>query len=93
MVPSGEGLQGMTAIEIPRTPILLPADFTYLDQKTLLVHQGAMVVRPEGDRGRVLGYTLLCTTVLGSQWPTKPISALPQDTVVSCFDCVAAHEQ
>jgi len=85
----------MTAIEMPQLPILIPADFTYLSEKTLLVHQGAMLVRPEpeNDRGRVLGYALLCTDVLTSMWPSKPAQALPADTVVSCFDCISACER
>jgi hypothetical protein len=85
----------MSAIEMPRFPILIPADFTYLDEKTLLVHQGAVLVRPEpeNDRGRVIGYATLCIDVLTPTWPTKPSPALPNDTVVSCFDCIGAHEQ
>lgn len=86
----------MSAIEnIPRFPILLPSDYTILDDKTLLVHQGAVLVRPEpeNNRGRVIGYAPLCTDVLTSVWTEKPKSALPADTPVSCFDCIGAHEQ
>jgi len=85
----------MTAIEQRSWPILLPSDFVVLDEKTLLVHQGAVLVKPELDkgRGRVLGYAPLCTDVLASTWFEKPKGALPADTVVSCFDCLAACER
>ncbi len=78
---------------IPLMPILIPSDYTMLDEKTLLVHQGAVLLRPEGDKGRVLGYALLCTDALTPMWPAKPATALPQETVVSCFDCIGAHER
>lgn len=86
----------MTAFEnVPRFPILIPSDYTYLEEKTLLVHQGAVLVKPEpeNDRGRVIGYAPLCIDVLTPTWTTKPKGALPADTVVSCFDCIAACEQ
>jgi len=85
----------VSALDGLRLPILIPSDFTYLSEKTMLVHQGAMLIRPEpeNDRGRVLGYALLCADVLTSMWPTKPAHALPADTVVSCFDCIGAHER
>ncbi len=70
--------------------ILIPSDFTWLDDKTLLVHQGAVLLRPEGDRGRVIGYTKLCTDVLVVDWKTKPGDA---DLVVTCFGCLGATEQ
>lgn len=80
----------MTAIEMPRHPILLPSDFTILDEKTLLVHQGAVWVRPEGDRGYVLGYTVLCTESMTPRWTDHPVEPA---RVVTCFGCLGAHEQ
>lgn len=80
---------------VANLPILIPHDYTMLDEKTLLVHQGAVIIRPEpeNDRGRVIGYALLCTDVLTPMWPQKPASALSPETVVSCFDCIGAHER
>jgi len=83
----------MTAIENKNWPILVPSDYTIRDDDTLLVHQGAVLLYPEADRGRVIGYTVLCTDVLRTMWTTKPSYAQPNDTVVSCFDCLAACER
>lgn len=70
--------------------ILIPSDFTWLDPMTLLVHQGAMLLRPEGDRGRVIGFTTLCTDVLKRKWWSMPKS---DDLIVLCFGCLGATEQ
>lgn len=86
----------MTAFERITTPqnriILLPAEFTWFDEKTLLTHQGAMLVRPEpeSDRGRVIGYTKLCTDVLVVDWKTQPSTDLH---IVSCLNCLGACPQ
>jgi hypothetical protein len=92
----GQNGKLMSVIEkIPQLPILIPSDYVILDNKTLLVHQGAMLVRPEPrtTAGRVIGYTVLCTDVLRTMWSGKPRSALPGDTPVSCFKCLGAREQ
>lgn len=72
--------------------ILLPADFTWRDETTFLIHQGAMWVRPEpeGDRGRVIGFTTLCTEHTTPRWKEKPVSP---ENVVTCFGCLGATEQ
>lgn len=74
----------------PHRIVLIPSDYTWLDPKTLLVHQGAVLIRPEGDRGRVIGYSKLCTDVLSVEWKDKPMGVA---LVVSCFDCLGATEQ
>lgn len=73
-----------------RNFILIPADFVWIDEDTLLAHQGAALLRDEGDRGRVVGYTKLCTDVLRVDWKEKPADAA---VVVSCFGCLGACEQ
>jgi hypothetical protein len=70
--------------------ILIPSGFTFVDDKTLLVHQGAVLLRPEGDRGRVIGYTKLCTDVLVVDWKEKPMDS---GLIVTCFGCLGATEQ
>lgn len=70
--------------------VLVPADFTWVDWKTMLVHQGAQLLRSEGDRGRVIGYSLLCTDVLRVDWKMPPADAA---LVVTCFGCLGAYEQ
>lgn len=72
--------------------ILMPAEFTWFDEKTLLTHQGAMLVRPEpeGDRGRVIGYTKLCTDVLVVDWKKPPGD---DQHIVSCLNCLGACPQ
>lgn len=83
----------MTAFEkaqwSPRI-ILMPAEFTWFDEKTLLTHQGAMLVRPEGDHGRIIGYTKLCTDVLVVDWKKPPSDAAD---IVSCLNCLGACPQ
>lgn len=87
----------MTAIEKHagwNPPILIPSDFTWFDATTLLVHQGAVLLKHEGDKGRVIGYTILCTDVLGRMWPDKPVDAATSlDVVITCFGCLGAYEQ
>ncbi len=80
----------MTALEMPRHPILIPSDFTFLDEATLLVHQGAVWVRPQGDRGLVMGYSILCTETMTPRWTDKPVAP---ENIVTCFGCLGAHEQ
>ena len=70
--------------------ILMPWDFTWVDYATLLAHQGAVILRDEGEHGRVIGYTKLCTDVLRVDWRTPPPDA---GVVVSCFACLAACER
>ncbi len=82
----------MSATELRLKRILTPTDFVWLDDKTLLVHQGAVILlpEPEHDRGRVLGYTTLCTESLLARWRDKPNDA---GLVVTCFECLGATEQ
>ena len=70
--------------------ILLPSDFAWLDANTLLVHQGAVWLRAEGMRGRVLGFTVLCTDDTVPRWKQRPATA---EGVVTCFGCLGASEQ
>lgn len=82
----------MTAFETHTHIILIPSDFTWLDDKTLLVHQGAVLLRPEldGAYGRVIGFTVLCTETLGRRWWNMPRNA---NLIVTCFGCLGASEQ
>lgn len=81
----------MSAIEESRWPILLPDDtFTWSDPFTGLVHRGAVIVKPEGDQGRVIGWTRLCVDVLTPSWQKKPEQG---PDVVTCLDCLGAQEQ
>lgn len=79
------------SLESPRTYILVPSDFTRVDEAySEIVHQGAVVLRPEGDQGRVVGYNKLCTETLSVEWREKPADA---GLVVTCFKCMGATEQ
>ena len=68
-------------------PLLLPAAFRWRDPDTQLVHHGAVVQYRDG---RVQGYTILCTTVLGPMWdepkPDEPV-------LINCIECLGAREQ
>jgi hypothetical protein len=68
-------------------PLLLPSTFRWRDPGTKLVHQGAVV---QWQDGKVLGYTLLCTEVLGARWEQPPTD---EDSFVSCLECLGAREQ
>ncbi len=96
MVQAGKGVQDVSAIEESWGYILIPSDFTWADDQTFLVHQGAVILRPEpgNDRGRVIGYTTLCTEVMEVRWRQKP--GVPDTSplgVVTCFECLGATEQ
>jgi hypothetical protein len=85
-------VEPMTAFEErPKTrwrgPLLLPFAFRWRDPKTLLVHHGAVV---QHSGGHVIGYTTLCTDVLGSRWD-EPQPDEPAD--INCFECLGAREQ
>lgn len=79
----------MTAFERTqwRGPVLLPAAFRWRDPKTLLVHHGAVV---QGASGDVVGYTTLCTEVLGAKW--DEVQPDEQD-MINCLECLGAREQ
>lgn len=68
-------------------PVLLPAPFRWRDPKTQLVHHGAVL---QNIRGRVLGYTVLCTEVLGSLWEDHPAD---EHANINCIECLGAREQ
>jgi hypothetical protein len=67
--------------------VLLPAAFRWRDPKTQLVHHGAVVQR--GDE-TVIGFTTLCTEVLGAKWD----DAQPDEpAMIDCLQCLGAREQ
>jgi len=77
--------------ERPRTqwqgPLLLPAPFRWRDPKTQLVHHGAVIKRRDGG---VLGFTILCTEVLGPDFPDPPDD---EHADINCLQCLGAREQ
>ena len=74
------------AVEPPSFPILLPAAFRWCDPATSLVHHGAVVKR--GDH--VLGFTVLCTDVLGPRWDDPQLDVPAH---INCLECLGAREQ
>jgi hypothetical protein len=68
-------------------PLLLPAAFRWRDPATQLVHHGAVIKRRDGH---VLGFTVLCTEVLGPDWDDPMPN---EDADINCLQCLGAREQ
>ena len=70
-----------------REPLLLPAAFRWQDPHTKLVHHGAVIQRHDG---KVLGFTKLCTEVLGFDFKEQPADV---GLDINCLQCLGAREQ